>query len=655
MNTVLKYLDNYAIPLSLDKEFGELLNTLDKDLLAIEGLTRDYLDVSKRLDEYSDEDLSTFSIEGNSNATGAKNYLSRQGEVFKSLEKVLNYHMLWKSIRDNFDLETANKCIKESIEGGFMIHDMTNGGVDMVYCSMIPTSYIMKYGRPYNTLHSNPPRYADSFIGQVIEFIIDASSRFSGAISTSDIFINLAYYSKNENLNDKQIQQLLQRLVHLVNNPYRSSFQSPFYNCSILPKSGIMTAFGGYKYPNGESCIDYMDEILKVQKIFVKYFGKGIEDAKGVYKPATFPVVTLNVVRDYIKDDYEYIQEILKCFNKFDNVNIYIGDADKFASCCRIVNDYSRGNSINSFGSGAIGQQVIGSSRVITMGLSDIALETKEKHGNDKEKYFEVLKEKMSIAKDILYAQRKLAEKRFAEGFNIFHNIGWIKLSDYFSTYGAGGLFEATKILFDGDTNKDYTKEELEFAKKIPKFMEDFASDNSDEFMKLNVEFLTPLESGAKRLGRRIDKKYNKRNTFVSNQLTPLTLNVSLSKRMYNENELGGATSAGGIWHIGTEGEMPFDMKMKLLNKIVTEYPNIEHFAFNKTASYCEEGHLTLKNIDICPFCNKPIVEKILRVIGYYRPVKTWSDPRQKEFEKRQFYTLEQQTELIDEKENSNE
>lgn len=648
--TVIKSFGSYAIPMSIDEEFGNLLNSIDSDFLAIEGLTRDYLDISKRYDEYSNEGLDTFSIEGNANATGSKNYLSRHGEVYKSFEKLLNYQLIWRKCKELYGLERANQIIREAIEGTYMIHDMTNNGIDSLYCTTLTAKKIMLEGRPYNDVHSKPPKYADSFMGQIIELIIDASSRFAGALAVPDINVAFAYYTKREELTDKQIKQLYQRLVHLVNNPYRSGAQSPFFNMSLFTKTGLLAAFGGYEYPDGSTILDYVDEILKNQLIFAKYFGQGIEDENGIKKPVAFPVVTINIIKDAIDRDYEYIEQLMEAFNKFDNVNIYLGEADKFASCCRLINDVSKKNAINSFGAGAIGEQITGSSRVISLNLYDIALETVARYPKDhQEKFFEVLKEKMELSRDALIAQRYIVDKRLKEGFNIFYNIGWIKLEDYFSTYGAGGLHEATKTIFDGNLKEDYTCEELEWAKRVPAFMERYADENSDDFIKLNVEFLTPLESGAKRLGRRVDIKYNKRNTFVSNQLLPLPVKVSLARRLEIENTLGGATSAGGILHIGTEGEMPIDLKMNLLHKIVTKYPNVEHFAFNKTSSYCEDGHLTLANVDKCQYCNKPIVEKILRVIGYYKPVKQWSSARQDEFKKRQFSTMEEQVKFIQE------
>lgn len=648
--TVIKSFGSYAIPMSIDEEFGNLLNSIDSDFLAIEGLTRDYLDISKRYDEYSNEGLDTFSIEGNANATGSKNYLSRQGEVYKSFEKLLNYQLLWRKCKDLYGLERANKIIREAIEGTYMVHDLTNNGISSLYCTTLTAKKVMLEGRPYNDVHSKPPKYADSFMGQIIELIIDASSRFAGALAIPDINVALAYYTKREELTDKQVKQLYQRLVHLVNNPYRSGAQSPFFNMSLFTKTGLLAAFGGYEYPDGSTILDYVDEILKNQLIFAKYFGQGIEDENGIKKPVAFPVVTINIIKDAIDKDYEYIEQLMEAFNKFDNVNIYLGEADKFASCCRLINDVSKKNAINSFGAGAIGEQITGSSRVISLNLYDIALETVARYPKDhQEKFFEVLSEKMGLARDALIAQRHIVDKCLKDGFNIFYNIGWIKLEDYFSTYGAGGLHEAAKTIFDGSLKEDYTNEELEWAKKVPAFMEKYADENSDDFVKLNVEFLTPLESGAKRLGRRVDIKYNKRNTFISNQLLPLPVKVSLARRLEIEDTLGGATSAGGILHIGTEGEMPIDMKMSLLHKIVTKYPNVEHFAFNKTSSYCEDGHLTLANVDKCQYCNKPIVEKILRVIGYYKPVRQWSSARQEEFKKRQFSSMDEQVKFIQE------
>jgi ribonucleoside-triphosphate reductase len=655
-NTIIKNSNTFAIPVTIDKEFGELINSIDKNLLAIEGMTREYLDISKRYDDYSKSNLDVYSIEGNSNIGGSKNYLNRHAESYKALDKILNYQMLWREVKENFGLEEANKCIKEAIEGSSLVHDMTNNGIDSLYCTTMPAKFVMNDGRPYNDVPSKAPTKADSYMGQIIEMIIDVSSRFCGAVAIPDINVAFSYYTKKENLSDKQVEQLYQRLVHLVNNPYRVGSQSPFFNMGLFTETGLVNLFGDYQYPNGDCAIDYIDEIKKNQLIFAKYFGKGIE-INNTHKPVGFPVVTFNIVRDNIKEDYEYIKKIVECFNTFNNVNLYVGDSDKISYCCRIVDTGIKNKALNSFGGGMIGSKVTGSSRVVSINLYDIALQAKiksEVNNTDiKDEFFNVLNQTMETDYKILYSQRKLVQKTLDDGLNVFYNIGWVKLSDYYSTYGAGGLFEAVKTIFNSDMKVPYTDEELEWGKLVPQFMENFSTKHSNDYITLNVEFLTPLESGADRLGRRINHKYNKRNTFISNQLLPLDIKTTINRRLEIEDVLGGATSAGGILHLSTEGEMPFDMKMKFINKIVVNYPNVEHFAFNVTSAYCEDGHCTFKDVDICPHCGKPIIEKILRTIGYYKPKKNWSAPRKKE--KRYFHSIQAQTEFIKDDDKNND
>lgn len=67
-----------------------------------------------------------------------------------------------------------------------------------------------------------------------------------------------------------------------------------------------------------------------------------------------------------------------------------------------------RKTQLNSFGAGAVGEQVTGSARVISYNLYDIALETISKYpDNHKDNYFTLLNEKMEMGRKALYSQRK--------------------------------------------------------------------------------------------------------------------------------------------------------------------------------------------------------------------------------------------------------
>jgi anaerobic ribonucleoside-triphosphate reductase len=553
--------------------------------------------------------------------------------------------MLWEKIKDTFSEEDADLCIKELIEGSSIMHDLTNGagiGIDTLYCTTVSCKNVLYNGRPYYKLHSVRPKHAVAYMGQIIEYILDNSNIFAGAISPTDIFVGLAKFTKDEKLSDKEIIQLLQSFVHIINNPYRPNFQSPFVSISLLTQNGIEKAFGAYKYPDSTLAIDYMDEILKIQKLFSEYFGKGIEQENDTFKPASFPVATINVIRDTYKEDREYIVELIKNMSKFLNFNLYIGSAFKFSTCCALINDFTKKNSINSFGIGSFGEDVIGSSRVVSIDLYHIALESKNRNID----FFDLLKEKLEINFKSLYAQRLLAQDSLDGGYNVFYNLGWIKLQDFFSSYGCGGLHECVKTLSGGNLNEDYNDEEIKIAKQIPVFIETFCEEKSDDFIKLNLEFLTPLESGARRLGKRVDIKYNKENTMISNRLLPTHIKVPLSRRIEIEQEIGGSASAGGLCHLHVEGETSVEVIMSILDTIVSDYQDVELIAFNKPISYCENNHTIFKDLDTCDICGGKIVTKISRTVGYWGEYSTYNESRKTEFSNRAWFSEKEQEEF---------
>lgn len=626
------------------RKFKHFLKTLDQELVEADGIDDKTLDTPKRLKDYRKADIGKFSIEGNSNANN-KNYLNRQAEIHKPYDKFLAYFMLWEKVLEIYGEEDANIVIKELIEGSALMHDLTNGagiGIDTLYCTTVSCKNVLHKGRPYYKVHSMPAKHSTAFMGQIIEYLLDNSNIYAGAVTPSDIIVALSWFSKKENLSDYAIEQLLQSFVHIINNPYRPSFQSPFVNISLLTKSGIEKAFGEYEYPDGSLAKNNIDEILRIQVIFSKYFGGGIKQENDVYKPASFPVTTINVVRETYKKDREYVKSLVSNMNKFLNFNLYIGSSFKFASCCALLNDFSKHNAINSFGIGSFGEQVIGSCRVISEDLYHISLEAKEKNID----FFELLTEKLEISYKALYAQRLLVKESLENGYNVFYNLGWIKLDDYFSSFGAGGLHEAIKTITNGNLLEDYTKEEIEIAKKIPKFIEDFCEEKSDDFMKLNLEFLTPLESGARRLGKRIDLKFNKTDTMISNRLLPTDIKVPLSRRIEIENEIGGSASAGGLCHLHVEGEVSSEVIMNIIDTIVYEYTDVELIAFNKAISYCEDGHITFKDSDVCKECGKDIVTKISRTVGYFSELSCYNESRKKEFNNRHYFSEKEQVEI---------
>jgi len=106
-------------------------------------------------------------------------------------------------------------------------------------CTSVSTTPIMLEGRPYGPLHSLPPKRADSFMAQCIEYLMDLSQQFAGAVALGDLVVNYAWYAKKEGLNDSAIVNDFQKFVHVTNNTFRVSGQCVDEDTEVLTPDGF--------------------------------------------------------------------------------------------------------------------------------------------------------------------------------------------------------------------------------------------------------------------------------------------------------------------------------------------------------------------------------------------------------------------------------
>ena len=97
--------------------------------------------------------------------------------------------------------------------------------------------------------------------------------------------------------------------------------------------------------------------------------------------------------------------------------------------------------------------------------------------------------------------------------------------------------------------------------------------------------------------------------------------------------------SGGAICHLNMDQEISSAEVMADLIRTCAK-KGVVYFAINYVLQQCEEGHLSVGNIDTCPICGKPIKEKYTRVVGFLVPVGHWNKVRrEKDFPNRQFYS----------------
>jgi anaerobic ribonucleoside-triphosphate reductase len=489
----------------------------------------------------------------------------------------------------------------------------------------------MQEGRKYGQLMSLPPKRADSFIAQVSEVCMDLSQEFAGAIAPSDIVINLAWYAKNDNLSDEKIINLFQSYVHVMNNKFRISSESPFTNLSLFDKPILEHLTENMCYPDASK--PDVEYIMHIQKIFGEWFARG-DPITGL--PYRFPVITVNLSKSKEGKicDEDFLDWISKNNLNTGCFNIYINEGMKIASCCRLVSDVERMRQFrgDSFGNGGLN---LGSHRVITVNLPRIAI----KSAGDCDKFRELLYTNLDICRDLLQVHREeILVRRINLGFLKFYNpLKWFTLDSMFSTVGIIGIYEMTELM--GKNIR--TEEGSNFVANILDAIENYVKETSTKTgHAFNCEEI-PGEGTAIKLCN-MDKIVfgNDKVPYemYSNQYIPLIVDASIPERITLSGKFQDRISGGGILHLNIKEQITDPAVMKhLIEQCVKN--SVSHFSINYGFGTCENGHTTVcGNATKCPKCNAEIVSHMSRVIGYFSIVNNWSKVRREyEFPKRVF------------------
>ena len=697
------------INFTCSNEFENALKNIPKEFREIEAIDSDSLDITKRYDAYHQG--KRVKGEENANVGNTTNPNNREGVIFEPIRKLNSYRFLYEQIKEDYGIEIADESFKEMLSKSLLLND--SDGSDQRYCVAMSAHFLVNKGRDFvkDVPNTNPKNYR-SFIHTVIEQIMQMSNEFKGATVIYDTFLYLAYFTKpireyrHENFDnydfneykkiaiselvspyknseywstkinkfckttpeiidfvlDYTLTNEIQGYVLILNNKYRLSNQSPFVNISIFSPRVLDGQFEYFKYPNGSKIQDYLDEILKIQMIFAKFFSQGVKGRirdengnltnKKLTKLSSFPVVTLAVPNDDIGSEHlleldnEYVAKIKKLFSKYHNINIYKGV--KLAMCCRLIVEASREGTheteMSSLGvvTNSTSYNAVGSLRVVSLGLPSIVLELNKDERN-LENYLINLNKKTDLTIKILTSQRNLIEKRTDEGFFDFTESQGVINDKLASTIGGMGLYETVKLLSNGIWGEMYSDEELYMANEILKFVDHKCAEASKQSGKIfNMELSIPGESSAFRLKNRDVLNFGNEVNYpeLSNQFLPATVKANLNEKLRVENELCKYIPSTTIAHLNIDAELSEEQSVQLHKKIWESYPNLSHYAFNPVSYLCENGHLhtTITNEGVCVECNEKIVDRSTRSIGYIRSIDNEFGKNRKDEQSRRVY-----------------
>ena len=662
------------IALNLNKDFERTLNELrteyGEDFEFINGVHPSQLDANEfRTNFVKNLTLADSTVDPNANSKH-RDICSYHTEKGKPQDKLEGMSDVFARIKKDWGLRTAKKWYKEEYSKGFYTNDST--ALDKPYCWANDLTRLATEGmfflndetvvdcerfihKQYN---NEPPQHLGTFIDDVIEFVSFLSNRQSGAVGLPNILIWSYYFWKKDvedgyylKTPETYLRQNFQKLIYRLNQPFIRIDQSGFTNVSIFDRPYLESMFGGMEFPDGTFAIDCIEELIKVEKVFLEI----ISEIR-THNMFTFPVLTYSLLkkpglteeqlaemrktRDWdIFADEDFARWCSDHNMKWDDSNFFCSDnVGILSNCCRLLSDTSKLDAfINSIGGTSMS---VGSCRVSTINLARIAYESKL----NKAKYLKILRDKVELDCKALYSMRGYIKDNIDMGLLPNYKQGAVELEKQFCTIGILGLYEVIDMfgLVDTDKfgNKSYTDEGLRFASDIL----DTINEVKDSFQcdySMNVESI-PGENCAGTICQADNLIYEQDKYFIySNQWIPLMEKCTIQEKCRLGSVLDAKCGGGCIAHINVEGRFPNrESAWDMLNYVASM--GVIYFAFTTKINVDEDLHAFIGTAT-CPKCGKPMVDQFARVVGFYTPVSAYQKIRKQEFNARKWYNIANQ------------
>lgn len=628
------------IHIKTDKNFTIALNkAIEKygeEFEILNGFHDSQMNFSDFIDGFVDKNVADVTIDSNANASN-KDIASLLSEKGKSHDKLFAFNKIFYEMNKKYSLADAREWLESEYNGAYYLHDAPSASYKP-YCYAYDLTRLATEGLFFlKNYNSQPPKHLTTYLDDVIEFVSYMCNRSSGAVGLPNLLIWSFYFYKKDCetgycIKNKEyyLKQCFQKLIYRLNQPFLRVDQSSFTNVSIFDRNYIESLFGGVEFPDGTFAIDYVDEIIKHQKIFMEV----VSEIREV-NMFTFPVLTYSL----LYKDGKFVDENFArwCSDhnvKWNDSNFFVSsDVGTLSNCCRLLSDTTKLNAfINSIGGTALS---IGSVKVNTTNLMRIYYET----GANEEEYLKLLRHRIELCCKTLDCVRHIIKRNVEKGLLPNYQDGGIEIEKQYCTVGILGLYEVIKSFGYTTTDKfgyiSYTDKGIDFASRIFDVINDVKDNFTTEY-SFNVESV-PAERAAVILCQKDNKLYNKNDMFIySNQWIPLTAKCTIAEKLRLSSILDNRCGGGAIAHINIESNFPNnETAWEMLNKIAQS--GVIYFAFNTKINTCKNHH-GFVGTDICPNCGEPVSDTYQRIVGFLVPSKAYSKDRFKEFSARQWY-----------------
>lgn len=618
--------------------FNKVVDKYGEEFEILNGFHNSQMNFSDFIEGFIDKNMADVTIDANANASH-KDIASLLAEKGKSHDKLFAFNKIFYEMNKKYGLADAREWLEDEYSGAYYLHDAPSATYKP-YCYAYDLTRLAKEGLFFlNNYNSEAPKHLTTFLDDVIEFVSYMCNRSSGAVGLPNILVWSFYFWKKDcetgyYIKDKDyyLKQSFQKLIYRLNQPFLRVDQSSFTNVSIFDRNYIEELFGGVEFPDGTMAIDYVEEIIEIEKVFMQVVSE-IREANMF----TFPVLTYSL----LYKDGKFVDESFArwCSDhnvKWNDSNFFISDnVGVLSNCCRLLSDTSKLDAfINSIGGTALS---IGSVKVNTINLMRIFYEV----GKNEEAYLKKLKHRVELCCKTLDCVRHIIQRNIEKGLLPNYQDGAMELAKQYCTVGILGLYEVVKAMGYTETDNfgyiSYTDDGIKFAKRVFDVINGVKDNFTTEY-SINVESV-PAERCAVILCQKDNALYHpKTDTFIySNQWIPLTAKCTISEKLRLSSVLDKLCGGGAIAHINLENNFPnTDVAWDMLNHIAAS--GVIYFAFNTKINACKHHH-GFVGTDICPVCGEPVYDTYQRIVGFIVGSKSYSKDRFKEFSARQWYS----------------
>ena len=498
---------------------------------------------------------------------------------------------------------------------------------------------------------AGPAKHFSSAVGQIVNFLGTLQNEWAGAQAFSSFDTYMAPFVRLDDMTYAQVKQCMQELIFNLNVPSRWGTQTPFTNLTF---DWTCPADLADEHPLiGDDVCDFaygdlQAEMDLINRAFMEVMTEG--DAEG--RVFTFPIPTYNITRDFDWDapNTELLFTMtakygLPYFQNFINSELDPGMIRSM--CCRLQLDLrellKRGNGL--FGSA----EQTGSVGVVTVNMARLGY----LYADDEAALTARLDELLEIGRDTLELKRTVIQHHIDAGLFPFTKRYLGSLDNHFSTLGVNGMNEMVRNF----THDAYDLTDPRGHAMCVRLL-DHVRDKMVEFQEAtghlyNLE-ATPAEGTTYRFAKEDRKRYpgilqagTETNPYYTNSSqVPVGYTDDPFEAQEMQEELQTKYTGGTVLHLYMNERISSatackELVRRSLTAFRTPYITITPtFSICPVHGYLAGEHLTCdKCAELHPEAEPVECEVWTRVMGYFRPVRSFNIGKKGEYMERQMFT----------------